>query len=160
LAGVAPPRLLLDEMLGRLARYLRFAGCDAAYVRGLSDSEVIAWARREGRLLVTRDRALCEQLPQAVRIESPAIGAQWKEIRRALPSIPASVSFERCTLCNGPLVPLSAPQLLASPTVPTSVRLRGEPVHACRDCGHRYWEGSHTARVRAQIAAWEEEGRR
>jgi len=55
-------RFLLDEDLSpRSAEYLRTIGYDAVHVRevglkGSSDQAVLAFARSEGRILVTRDR--------------------------------------------------------------------------------------------------------
>jgi len=57
-------RLLVDAMLGKLARYLRMCGYDAAYAldRGLeADEDLLAVARDEGRQLLTRDRQLADR---------------------------------------------------------------------------------------------------
>ncbi len=144
-------------MLGRLARYLRFVGCDTAYAQGLTDPEIADWADRERRRLLTRDRALSRQVPGAILLASPSLGDQWKALRTALPTLPAEVSFERCTLCNGRLAALAEPIVQADPAVPEAIRRRNAAVFACDACGHRYWDGSHSARVRAQLAAWEAE---
>ena len=54
-------RFLCDEMLGRLARYLRAAGYDTVLAAGgLPDSVWIGLAHREARLLLTCDRALAQ----------------------------------------------------------------------------------------------------
>jgi len=53
----APP-LLIDAMLGTLARRLRWLGYDAEYRSDLPDDEMIRIAKEQGRLLVTRDREL------------------------------------------------------------------------------------------------------
>ena len=45
-----PPRLLVDAMLGRLARWLRLMGYDAAYYRAGSDEEL---ARLAGDIATT-----------------------------------------------------------------------------------------------------------
>src|SRR5437764_15057315 len=56
-----PPSFLCDEMLGRLARYLRAAGYDTALASGgAADREVVALARREHRCLLTCDRGIAE----------------------------------------------------------------------------------------------------
>ena len=52
------PRLLVDAMLGRLARWLRLLGYDALYWRDGSDEALIAAAQAANRLIVTRDHAL------------------------------------------------------------------------------------------------------
>ena len=54
-AKAAAPRLFVDAMLGRLARWLRLAGYDAAYWRDGSDEALMAAAQAEDRLIVTRD---------------------------------------------------------------------------------------------------------
>ncbi len=153
--AAVPPRWLVDEMLGRLARYLRFVGGDVVYLQGLADEKVRDRARAEGRVLVTRDRELARRVPHAVLLTSPLLGEQWAELRRQHPEIPTDLRFERCTLCNGALraLPPSAPD----PPDRRGRPLRhapGVPRYGCEACGHVYWEGTHTAKIRAQLAAW------
>jgi len=155
---VAPPRWLVDEMLGRLARYLRFVGCDAAYERGVSDDELLAQAQREDRLLLTRDRALAARSPRALLLRSSEVGTQWAEVRAAFPDLPTTPTFERCSLCNGTLRP--------APAGRPAVDARGRPwsgapperLFACLDCGHLFWDGSHTERIRRQLQVWSSGG--
>ncbi len=143
-------------MLGRLARYLRFVGCDTAYARGLGDDEVLGWAEREGRVLLTRDRLLSQRAKGALRLFSPSIAEQWRELRTAWPSVPTEPRFERCTLCNGSLRPADVGGAAPSdPGVPAGVLARGVAIYRCVACRHAYWDGSHTARIRAQLALWE-----
>ncbi len=152
---MAVSRWLADEMVGRLARYLRFVGLDTRYARGLSDEEVRRLAREEDRTLVTRDRALAARTPGAVLLTSPRLGEQWRELRTAHPEIPGEVRFERCTECNGLLRPAPDPFPQPRPDgVPWERVDGGLPLYACGACGHLYWEGSHTARIRAQLERW------
>jgi uncharacterized protein len=145
---VLPPRWLADEMLGRLARYMRFVGLDVVYARGLPDEEVAARARTEDRTLLTRDEALSRATAGSVLIESTDLEGQWRELRHRFPAWPTEVAFTRCTLCNGPLEPEPpAPAGSAGP----------RPSYRCASCGHRYWDGSHTADVRRRLARWSEE---
>ncbi|HTW55578.1 MAG TPA: Mut7-C RNAse domain-containing protein [Thermoplasmata archaeon] len=145
------PRWLADEMLGRLARYLRFVGCDTEYARGEADDRIRARALREGRILVTRDRRLGAATPGAVVLRAVTIERQWRELRVACPDLPTSVRFDRCSLCNGRLRPAAS-----EPGAPPRPGPDGTivPTFACDRCGHRYWEGSHTAGIRRRIAAW------
>lgn len=145
-------------MLGRLARYLRFVGCDTAYVRDRSDEELLDMARREGRVLLTRDRELSRRATSGLLIESPVLAEQWRAVRRAWPVVPAEPSFVRCSLCNGSLEPARGPRGSAL-TLPPAVREGTAPLYVCRDCGHLYWEGSHTAKIRERLAAWERDAR-
>ena len=156
--AVSVPAWLVDEMLGRLARYLRFVGCDTAYVRGASDDELLELAGREHRVLLTRDRLLSRRCPSGFLLESPVLAEQWRAVRAAWPALPTEVSFLRCTLCNGPLRERAVDVALsADPGLPPPVRSGSAALFACRDCGHLYWEGSHTAKIRERIAAWERE---
>lgn len=57
----AEPKLLCDEMLMRLGRWLCAAGYDTAIAAsGSSDRALFEEARLEGWLLVSRDRKLAE----------------------------------------------------------------------------------------------------
>jgi uncharacterized protein with PIN domain len=144
-APVAPPgepvRWLVDGMLGRLARYLRFLGYDAEYVPDVEDAELRRRAIAESRVLLTRDRELAARTPGALRITFPELDDQLRELRALYPPLRTEVRFERCTECNGPLQrgPPGGP--------PASER----PTFVCGACGHVYWEGSHTQRIRERI---------
>ena len=72
-------------MLGKLAKWLRLAGYDAAYWRDGSDDELIERARAEGRLIVTRDRQLAGRRGvRALLIGAEGVDAQLAEARTAL----------------------------------------------------------------------------
>ena len=151
------PRWLVDEMLGRLARYLRFVGCDTVYVRGAADDELLERARREGRVLLTRDRELSRRARASFLVESPHLAEQWRAVRAAYPTVPTTVAFDRCTLCNGRLEPEDAGPAGSLADAPPELPRRG-PLYRCCECGHRYWEGSHTSSIRARLATWEASG--
>lgn len=144
-------------MVGRLARYLRFVGCDTEYVRGLSDEEVLRKARAEGRVILTRDRDLASRADRALLLTSPFLPDQWRAVRAAYPDLPSDVQFKRCTECNGVLERVDLDSLeTAAPGVPWDRVREGLPLYRCRSCGHYYWEGSHTSEIRARIAKWNE----
>jgi uncharacterized protein with PIN domain len=150
---VDPPRWIADEMVGRLARYLRFVGQDTFYARGLADADIVEVARTEGRILLTRDRQLASRAPGSLLLTSPRIADQFLAVVSAFPAISFDVRFDRCSVCNGRLVPAPDTFVLGTP-IARSVAQRGQPVHVCEGCGHSYWEGSHTAQIRKQIATW------
>jgi uncharacterized protein len=146
-SGCVAPRLLADEMLGRLARYLRMVGCDTVFARGWSDDAIVRTARAEGRTVLTRDRELATRLDDVLRLRSDDLAGQFRELVAAFPTLPRRVSFERCTLCNGVLEPSGGLRGVDR-------ERSGDAVYACSSCGHRFWEGSHTAAVRRHVAAW------
>ena len=153
-AGRGSRRLWADEMLGRLARYLRMVGCDVAYERGLEDAEVQRRCRAEGRQLLTRDRRLAETTAEAVLLRRADLQGQWAELRRAWPDLPSDVAFRRCTLCNGELVSEGSPAEGPPDRPGEAGRSPARELYRCRACGHLYWEGSHTRSLRDRLARW------
>jgi uncharacterized protein with PIN domain len=152
-----PPRWLTDEMLGRLTRYLRFLGHDTLQAKGLSDAEIRARAWTEGRVVVTRDRELARRSDPAILIRSVDIVGQLREVRTAYPSMPFTVTFDRCPECNARLVPWTPPAVGAPwpPVIPSDARETGLVVWECPACQRPYWEGSHASRIRSLLAeAW------
>jgi uncharacterized protein len=78
-----------DEVLARLARLLRAAGYDALQAEpGAPDGALLALAREEGRVLLTRDRYLAiGTVSASVRvflIEADAPEEQAAELARGL----------------------------------------------------------------------------
>jgi len=140
-------RLLCDEMLNRLARWLRAAGYDTALAReGGTDRELMRRAVADDRLLITRDREFLQRREAGRRVlllRSEALTAQALELRERLGIDWLHHPFSRCLLCNGVLEPLRAP---AEP-LPESARF-------CPRCRKIYWEGSHVRRMRARLRAW------
>jgi len=147
------PRWMADEMLGRLARYLRFMGFDTEYARGRTDEEIRARTELEGRVLLTRDRQLARRTPGALGLSSTHIDGQLSELRGAFPGLRWEVRSERCTECNGTLARWAPrPGEPLPPGIPRELVERGLALHRCSRCGHVYWEGSHARNVRARIA--------
>jgi uncharacterized protein with PIN domain len=149
------PRWLADEMVGRLARYLRFVGQDTAYVQGLTHDEIVARAARESRRIVTRCRTLADRVPGTLLLTSTGIADQVRAVRGAVADDPFDLTFERCSLCNGQLDRWRPPDALAWPAdVPRERVERGLEVYQCHDCDHRFWEGSHTRAIRLSLRGW------
>jgi uncharacterized protein with PIN domain len=145
---------LVDEMLGRLARSLRVLGHDTSYVSGVSDVDIAERARAESRTLVTRDRALAMHVSGGLLLTSGDWGDQLLQLRDARPDASWEPRFDRCTLCNGPLSTAPSPAgrpIVGGPTLPPGVLEGREPLFRCHDCGHLYWEGTHTRAMRERF---------
>jgi uncharacterized protein with PIN domain len=147
---------LCDEMLHRLGRWLRAAGYDTRIAGGARpDRDLLAEARREGRLLITRDRKLTEHRGAAatvVLLSCNSVDACARELSRQLPVDWLYDPFSRCLECNQPIVTASAEQARLAPS---SVRERGGDVYHCRRCGRLYWEGGHVQRMRHRLETWQ-----
>ena len=94
-------RFAVDRMMGRLARWLRVLGHDVAYGPHLARRTLVDCARREGRLLLTRDTQLLRdpQLPPHLFITSDHFRLQLREVAAAVP-LGGRALFQRCLECN------------------------------------------------------------
>jgi uncharacterized protein len=148
-------RLLCDEMLAGLARWLRAAGHDTALAEpGTPDAAVLARCRAEGRVLISRDRQLVreagvtlpsvllrgEDMDEHARALADALGLDW-----------TLAPFTRCLVDNAPLRPADGSDLAR---VPAQSRALPGPFRACPCCGRVFWPGSHVRRMSRQLALW------
>jgi uncharacterized protein with PIN domain len=144
-----PPRLLLDCMLGRLARWLRLIGYDAAYESIAEDQELARRARAEARVLLTRDQELAGRRGlRALLICSQVLDDQVRQVTAAFPISP-SAQRPRCSVCNCPLDPVE-PSKIAGRAPPYIVRSHSE-FRQCSCCGRVYWPGSHFDAIQESI---------
>jgi len=144
-------RFFADAMLGRLARWLRVMGYDCAYVSNIDDAEFARRAAAEDRIILTRDRLLCER--RAVRdrfvfITSDMLNAQVAQMRSAF-GLDASGFLTRCLRCNILLEVLQKEAVV--PSVPAYVSRTQERFSCCAGCGRIYWGGTHKERMREEV---------
>jgi uncharacterized protein with PIN domain len=139
------PRFLLDEMLGRLARWLRVLGYDAEWSAGRPDSELLRVAEEEGRLLLTRDTLLFQRRPVArnrVRahfVRHDLLPDQLRQLRAELGL--TRVGPPRCLVCNAELEPVT--REWAAGRVPPYIALTHTSFRHCRSCARVVWQGTH-----------------
>jgi len=140
-----PPRFLVDTMLGRLATWLRILGYDAAYFR-VGDRDRLAQARREERILLTRDARLLarRRLPPHLGIASDHVAEQLRQVVRAFALTPTCPPARRCPRCN--LALAAQDKVILAGRVPDFVWSHHDRFWACPGCGRIYWAGSHRQR--------------
>lgn len=135
-------------MLKRAGRWLRAAGYDVVIAEpGQADRDLLNQARKEGRLLLTRDRGLMEYRDAAdhvLLIEANRLQDVLAEIGSRLHIDWLRRPFSRCLVCNTPLEPAS-PEVLAR-VPPESIR-EDETLLYCPSCDKPYWQGSHVKRM-------------
>jgi uncharacterized protein with PIN domain len=95
-------RFLCDQMLGSLARWLRFLGYDALYPGVEDDTELLRLAKKECRLLLTRDRELAERAGAGgVLIRSVELDGQILQLKAGLGlDLRTGQRMLRCPRCN------------------------------------------------------------
>lgn len=131
---------LVDLMLLRLGRWLRLLGQDVANPETDSDKALLAQAKREKRVLITRDRRLFSACSTArvegILILSSRISEQILEMAGA--GIALEIDPQRCTLCNYPL---------------TEVEGREGEMWICQNCPRLYWQGGHWKNMEKTLEA-------
>ena len=150
-AGEAP-RFIADVHLARLARMLRFAGYDTLWRATWKDAELVAQARAERRIVLTRDRDLLmhRDVERGCYLRDTEPSAQLAElVRRIGLDLHGRPPAGRCLACNAPLEPVGKAQVEAA--LPEGTRRAFEHFWRCPGCGGVFWCGSHWQRMRATL---------
>ena len=145
-------KFFADEMLGKLARWLRMSGLDVAYQRQISDSELISRSRNEGRILLTRDTRLIRRLApeEFLFIDHNDLESQFEQFRRRFPEVlPQGTPFSRCVECNEALQEI--PKESVAGKVWPYVFAHQERFTTCPACGRIYWRATHVERIRERL---------
>lgn len=147
----AAPRFVADRMLGRLARWLRLLGYDVLYGSSFSGRGLAEAARRESRIMLTRDRRWLRDpdRPALVFVEGDRVSEQLRQIVGELDLDPWSGLFARCVACNGEVEDVGHDA--GEGRVPPYVLATQEHFRRCRGCGHLYWRATHVERVHAEL---------
>jgi uncharacterized protein with PIN domain/tRNA(Ser,Leu) C12 N-acetylase TAN1 len=146
------PRFLVDQMLGRLAVWLRLLGFDTAQPLDRPDSWLLRLARQEDRILLTQDAPLARVTSVRIHyVQARSFEEQLAEVVRLfdLPVDPARL-LTRCSRCNSRVDRLAAEA--ARLLVPPAVRDAHEDFFACPSCRKVYWRGDHCERILDRLA--------
>lgn len=145
-------RFLCDEMLFRLGRWLRAAGYDVIIAQqGENDRELFDRAKREHRLLISRDRKLAEYRGASgvvVILQKNDLKDSLQELSRLLTINWLLKPFSRCLVCNTPLAEASEAQYH---DLPEDVHEQADKAFYCPVCKQLFWEGSHVRRMRQTL---------
>jgi uncharacterized protein len=141
-----------DKMLGRLARWLRIIGQDVIYGPELSGAGLIRAARRDGRLILTRDRALGRKNPPPyLLIRSDHFREQLSQVIGEYGLDPLKDAFTRCVECNARIEPVAKAEVEGK--VPPYVFATHENFSFCRKCRRVYWPATHQERMLQELKA-------
>jgi uncharacterized protein len=142
------PRLAVDRMLMRLARWLRLLGADVITDASLTGAALLKIARADNRILMTRDKRL-RTASDIFFVASNSIRDQLREAVRRLDLDPRAIALMRCSRCNTVLTTIA--RELVSRRVPPYVFARHERFAECGGCGRIYWPETHPARMHAML---------
>jgi uncharacterized protein with PIN domain len=139
-----PVGFLLDNHLGRLARYLRLLGFDTLYYHNRFDDDALAQiAQDQDRLLLTRDRGLLKRKAVVFGycLRSQDSQEQLLEVLRRFELLADVAPWQRCLRCNGLLAPVPKAQIIDRLEPKTKAHFN--EFHICATCQQIYWKGSH-----------------
>ena len=97
-------KILCDQMLGTLAKWLRILGFDTFYANAeMSDEDLLGIAKGENRAIFTRDKELIirgkKKNLNVILIETTDLDLQIKQVLKHV-NIDESAVLSRCTICN------------------------------------------------------------
>jgi uncharacterized protein len=141
-------RLLLDGMLGSLARWLRIGGIDAEYRKHTPDDALIEEALQYDRIILTRDEVLVNRArKQGIKSiyikaenDEEALGQLAEELGITLDPTKA-----RCPKCNHHVEKVAKEDVAGR--VPEGTYAAVDDYWTCPNCGGIYWRGSHWPRI-------------
>ena len=147
----AEVRFIADAMLGKLAHWLRLLGFDCLYESEIADGDLVRRGVEQGRVVLTRDRALPDEWRASgicvVRAERTF--EQLGEVLRRFDLARAVRLFTRCSECNERLAEATAADLTGR--APASILATHETLRECPGCKRVYWKGSHTQRIQRVV---------
>jgi uncharacterized protein with PIN domain len=144
-------RFILDVHLGKLARYLRMLGFDAAYKREQDNVTIIDLSLQQQRVILTRDLGILKQSRVThgywLRHDEPR--QQLQEVVLALDLFGQLQPFTRCMDCNGRIQPVD--RTLIRERINPNTFQQFREFWQCRDCMKIYWRGSHYEGMLRQV---------
>ena len=147
------PRFIADVMVGRLARWLRILGFDVLYSNRYADDEIIAVARNEGRVVLTRDNGLFRRLQpgEGMFIDHDDYDSQVAQVLAGYPADRFEL-LSRCAECNNPLDRVDREEVFLR--VPPYVYLTQQEFAECSACRRVYWRGTHADEIAKKLQGW------
>ena len=140
-------RFILDVQLGKLVRYLRMLGFDAAYDRDWDNSMLIDLSLQHERIILTRSLGILKQsrVTHGYWLRHCEPRQQLREVLLALDLFRQLQPFTRCMDCNGRIQPVDKAVIRGQ--INPDIFQRFREFRQCQDCRKIYWRGSHYERM-------------
>jgi hypothetical protein len=141
-------------MLGKLARWLRMLGQDVAYDIQLDDNGLLDLAKKEGRVLLSKDLELYQRAiargTDAFFVEGKSESERLAEVAKRY-GLKLTIDMEKshCPVCNTKLAATPKEQLLGELQKNTFTYY--EKFWKCPNCGQIYWQGAHWKQISSTI---------
>jgi len=141
-------KFIVSHELGRLARWLRILGFDAAYFTSADRTKLTMLSLKEDRIILTRDTRLSRYAGyRTLRVDSDLFKEQVSQVLKGLNlEIDEDKLFTRCIVCNQELQETDKQEIKSK--VPEYVFQTQESFKICPKCKRIYWQGTHWGNVR------------
>ena len=146
-------KLLCDQMLGSLAKWLRIFGLDTFYANSeITDEELLKIAKKENRTVITRDKELTQkakkQNTEVIQIKITDLEEQLNQVLNLI-KIDKELILTRCTICNSLVKKINKSEVKGK--VPKKVFENNDKFWFCKKCNKVYWTGSHYDKINEKI---------
>lgn len=143
-------RFVVDGMLGKLTRWLRLLGHDVEYSNNMEDKDLIGIAKKEKRVLLTRDFQLYQQAVgkglDAFYVEGQTEPERLAEIsKRFSIGLEVDMKISRCSKCNTIVKPILKEKI--ADKVEKNTLVHYDEFWVCPKCEQVYWQGAHWTRI-------------
>jgi uncharacterized protein with PIN domain len=144
---ISNPKFIVDNNVGKLAKWLRIMGYDTLLFNESDDSRMIAAALAEGRVILTRDtqimkrRVIANGQLKAILVKTDNPEQQMSQIIDTLNLNCHYQPFTICLECNQTLVKRSKQEVQG--LVPPYVLQTQSQYMECQTCHRIYWRGTH-----------------
>ena len=146
------PKFVADDMVGKLAKWLRVLGHDTLYFRHVDDRRLLDVSIEQNRILLTRDTALAARnlARNCILLTDDDYMKQLIHVMKKLDlPVDRQKVFSRCLICNTRLDPVAKKDV--ENCVPEYVFKTEESFNKCRDCDRIYWGGTHAILVEKRL---------
>jgi len=147
-------KFITDGMLGKTTRWLRMLGHNVKYSNKLDDEKLIEIAKKEARILLTRDLALYQQATakgaRALYLEGTDEAEKLAKLAEKFGlKLEIDMDVSRCPKCNTRITPVEK-QHVADKVKETTYKYY-ESFWKCPKCGQIYWQGAHWKRIKETL---------
>lgn len=147
-------KFVVDEMLGRSSRWLRMLGYETKYFKA-SDNDLLEVAKRENRILLTRDLELFRRAKsrglETFFVEGKDEAEKLANVsRRFNIKLEINVTSSRCPACNSLVKHVEKTEV--SDKVPEGSLKHYNEFWMCTGCGKVYWQGRHWKKINETLS--------
>jgi len=150
-------KIIVDGMLGNVAKWLRLLGIDTYYERDLEDDKLIELASKYNAILITGDEELSFK---AFRKNIKVILLKNKLTKKSMiKKVLSELNINknnleigsRCIRCNNLLKPIDKNLILISNKLPKKIIENNDEFWYCDKCDKIYWYGSHWRNIEKEL---------